>query len=143
MLLTQTAYGYIGRLDRGQEIVSSLVQIAENQAPEKGAWIQGLGAAEKISLAYYDLSDQEYKTFELEASHEITGFTGNITLKQNQLILHAHTQVANLQGEVKGGHLVEAYVSGTFEFSWWTMPLIERQLESETGLTLMHQQVDR
>jgi predicted DNA-binding protein with PD1-like motif len=60
----------------------------------------------KAVLGFY--KDRSYKPIKIDGPLEIVGCLGNVSKKENgELIIHAHIAVANEQGTMFGGHLLQ------------------------------------
>ena len=98
------------RLEKGEEIVSSIRAICEKEGVKAGT-IQGLGAAD----------------------HSVVGIT-----KGGELYLHIHATLGDDKGLAHGGHLNEAVVSATCELFIRKLDMvIERKADPKTGINLM------
>ncbi|MEM0493436.1 MAG: DNA-binding protein [Candidatus Thermoplasmatota archaeon] len=127
----------IVRLDKGEEIIQSLKSICiENHI--KSGIITGIGATDKALIGLYDTSKKEYKTKEIKGDHEITSLNGNISMLDNDIILHLHITLGDQDYNVIGGHLYSANVSVTFEC---IIEIINADIirihDSNTGLKLL------
>ena len=58
------------------------------------------------AFAYYEQGDQRYRELESDTHHEIVGFTGNVSLRDDRPFLHAHATFADATGATVGGHLL-------------------------------------
>ena len=47
------------------------------------------GAVRRARYAYYEQADRRYLELETHTHHEIVGFTGNVSLKDDRPFLHA------------------------------------------------------
>ena len=65
------------RLDPGDEIISSLTALAENENI-RTAQVQGLGASNHAKIALYDLEKKEFHRKTLDVPMEIASLNGNI-----------------------------------------------------------------
>ena len=103
------------RLDPGEEICRSLLEIAEKENLELAEIEEGLGAVNKFTTGVFDVKDKVFKPNTFEGSYEITSLHGTITRKDDKPYLHVHMCAGNDTGAVFGGHLSEAYISATAE----------------------------
>ena len=69
MTYTFDGYNYVIKLKPGERLSEAIEQFAQETKLE-GAWVEGLGAAQEVTLGFYDLEKQEYQwqTFEVCAS---------------------------------------------------------------------------
>lgn len=105
---------YVVRIDRGEEIMKSIEDLAEKEDISL-AKIEGLGAADRISIGLYDVPSQKYMKHEYEQPLEITSLIGSITRMNGKPYLHVHITVGDADNHVIGGHLNSARVGGTAE----------------------------
>ena len=119
------------RLDRGDEVISSLEELRRKYGIENG-FFQGIGAVDRVKLGNYDVETQEYREKEFEGAFEVPSFSGNIGPDK----IHSHITVSDSSYSPKAGHCGMARVSGTFEIIVLTTsdtPLYHRY-DSATGL---------
>ena len=102
------------RLDKGDEIVTSLLAAAKEQSLTLAS-ISGIGATDDFEVGVFDLKKQDYDRIRFAGNHEITALVGNLTTKDGAPYLHLHITCAGPEGRVVGGHLFRAHVSLTAE----------------------------
>lgn len=105
---------YIVRIDRGEEIVSTLLLFCTDQKIVLGT-VQGIGAVGNAVIGLFDTEKKEYHTTTLAGDYEITALLGNITTKDGAPYLHLHVTLSDASYHAFGGHLTSAIVSGTCE----------------------------
>lgn len=125
-------------LDRGEELLSSL----NNYAKERdlsSVWLSGLGAAEKMTIGYYDLATRSYVWTEIDQGIvEILNLTGNLTFFEGEPLWHIHGVFSGTDLKAFGGHVKEMYVGLTCELRLTAVDAkIERRYHNETGLNLI------
>ena len=82
----------------------------------RGGFYTGIGAVDRLTVAFFDLSQSRYLPVALEEPLEIVSLTGNCACdEEGGVILHAHTLATRRDGSAIGGHLVTARVSVTLE----------------------------
>ena len=127
---------YVVRLNKGEEVISSLKQLCNEEDIRLGE-ITGLGASNLVEIGVFNVNTKEYKTKVFEGMFEITSLVGNVTTKDGDVYLHIHINFGDEDGLVKGGHLVKATISATSEI---ILRIIEgnvgRKLSDEIGLNL-------
>ena len=127
---------YVVRLNKGEEVISSLKQLCIDENIKLGE-ITGLGASDFVEIGVFNVNTKEYNTKKFEGMFEITSLVGNVTTKDGDVYLHIHINFGNEEGLVKGGHLVKATISATSEI---ILRIIEgnvgRKLNPEIGLNL-------
>lgn len=123
---------------RGEEIMSTLKKyLTENDI--QAAHIAGLGAADNIEIAYYNISTKEYERHTIEEEVEILNLNGNVGIKEDgEVVVHVHGTFGRKDLSVFGGHLFSMKVSGAGEIHLRVFEgAINRAYDEETGLTLM------
>lgn len=127
---------YVIRLNKGEEVITSLKQLCKDENIKLGE-ITGLGASNFVEIGVFNVNTKEYNTKKFEGMFEITSLVGNVTTKDDDVYLHIHINFGNEEGLVKGGHLVKATISATSEI---ILRIIEgnvgRKLNPEIGLNL-------
>jgi len=101
-------------LKRGDELISKIVDYCGKNKIQSG-WFYGIGAAKSAKLGFYDLRKKEYIFKELTDNYEITNISGNITMKESEIIIHCHASLSDINMNSFGGHVQELIVSGTCE----------------------------
>lgn len=123
---------------KGEEIMITLKQyLTENKI--HAAHITGLGAADSIEVAYYNLDTKEYERHQISEDLEILSLTGNVGVKEDgEIVIHIHGTFGRQDLSVLGGHLFSMRVSGAGEIHLRVFAgAINRAYDEETGLTLM------
>ena len=128
---------YIIRIDRGEEIISSLFDFCEKENIQSGT-VTGIGAAENIELKYYNVAQQKYSSKIFKGEFEITALMGSITRMDKRPYIHLHITIGNQNFESFGGHLGSATISGAGEIMVISnASVIERSFDDGTGLNLL------
>lgn len=105
---------YVVRMDRGEEVMAKLTELAEKEQIRL-AHLYGLGASDHLTMGCYDVAQQKYHVKDLDGAFEITNLTGNMTRKDGKPYLHVHITVADESQNAFGGHLNACVISGTCE----------------------------
>jgi predicted DNA-binding protein with PD1-like motif len=128
---------FVGRLANGSDLVGEI----EHQCAEQGvlaAQVSVIGAVRRARFAYYEQAAQRYRELGSETHHEITGFVGNVSVRDGRPFLHAHATFADAEGATVGGHLlagIEVFAAEVVIRELADVTLI-RQHDAETGLAL-------
>ena len=127
----------MGKISHKGDLLDELTSICIEKDIKLGK-IFALGAVKKANLGYYNQNTREYQHFELDNHLEITNLTGNISIKDNKPIVHAHITLADDKGNAFGGHLIKGTIIIACEFiiESFTGPEYKRGLDLETGLPL-------
>ena len=102
------------RLDRDDEILACLTQLAEKENI-KTASFSGIGATDNFTVGIFDTERKAYDGFTFTGNHEITCLAGNITTVDKKPYIHAHISCADENAKTVGGHLLEGKISLTCE----------------------------
>ena len=127
---------YVVRLDKGEELVSSLTKLCKDENIVL-ATIEGLGACNHVVLGLYDIDLKQYHKKQLDGAYEITSIIGNITRKEDEPYLHIHLNVADENMRAYGGHLYECIISATCELFIRVIDArVNRKHDEKSGLNL-------
>ena len=136
-LINKNKNKYIIRLDNGEEFINSLQNFCEKENIKVG-WIQAIGSAQDINLAYFDTNLKDYEIKEFKEFLEIVTITGNIALKENKIFLHAHGLFSREDMSIIGGHIHRCVISATCEIVLFIGEgEMKREFDDETGLYLL------
>jgi uncharacterized protein len=129
--------GFVGRLDTGSDLVVEIERFCTEQGVLAGQ-VTVIGAVRRARYAYYEQDDHRYRELESDTHHEIVGFTGNISLRDDRPFLHAHATFADADGATVGGHLLkgcEVFAAEVMIRELTGVTLV-RTHDDETGLAL-------
>lgn len=97
--------GFVGRLETGSDLIDEIERFCAEQGV-RAAQVTVIGAVRRARYAYYEQDDHRYRELESDTHHEIVGFTGNVSLRDDRPFLHAHATFADADGATVGGHLL-------------------------------------
>jgi hypothetical protein len=97
--------GFVGRLETGADLVDDIERFCAEHDVLAGQ-VTVIGAVRHAKFAYYEQDDHRYLELESATHHEIVGFVGNISMRDNKPFLHAHATFADASGATLGGHLL-------------------------------------
>lgn len=136
-IISRTEYALLIRFDKGEDVIAGVASFATEQQIH-GATFSLIGAAQKITLSYYNLSEKKYEDTIIEEDLEITSVIGNIAWLDETAIIHAHGTFGNKNLEVIGGHIKSLIISATGEvFLQQVQTKLIREYNEETGLNLL------
>ena len=128
---------YVVRLDKDEEIVTSLEKLCEKEKISLG-FVSGIGAVNQVIAGLFRTGEKRFLGHTWEGDMEIVSLTGLITTMDDSPYLHLHIAVADEEGNVRGGHLKKAVIGATGEL---TISLeegkIDRKFSREIGLNLL------
>jgi predicted DNA-binding protein with PD1-like motif len=129
--------GFVGRLETGSDLVAEIERFCREQGIV-AAQVTVIGALRRAAYAYYEQHDHRYLELSSETHHEIVGFTGNVSLRDDKPFLHAHATFADANGATVGGHLLrgcEVFAAEVMIRELSGVSLV-RSFDEETGLSL-------
>jgi uncharacterized protein len=128
---------YMGKLRHGGDLLEEITEVCKKKNIQLGR-VEAIGAVQKARLGYYSQPTQEYRFFSMDKAMEIISFTGNVSLKDGDPMVHAHVTLADDSGNAFGGHLAPGTVVFACEFilEVFEGPVFERKKDMETGLPL-------
>ena len=100
---------FLVRVVHGTDIIDFVTGVAK----EHGVWaatFTAVGALKDAKLGFYDQERHMYLETLLSAPQEIASCVGNISIKEGKPFVHAHAVLADQEGTVKAGHLLEGKV---------------------------------
>lgn len=129
---------YYVRMDRGDEIVSTLLSICEREGIASAIY-SGIGGCQSAEIQTFVPAKGAFDTERVEALLELVSLTGNvISDRDGKLYHHTHAlfaYVENGQHRVLGGHLKSSVVlyTGEIELRPVEGGRIGRKYSPETG----------
>jgi predicted DNA-binding protein with PD1-like motif len=127
----------VGRLATDTDLVEELERVcAEHDI--RAAWVSVVGAVRRAAFAYYDQRQRRYLDLGSETHHEMSGFVGNVSMRDGKPFLHAHASFSDEQGQSVGGHLIRGCTVWVAEVTLREMTGVEleRTPDEVTGLSL-------
>lgn len=126
----------IARLDRGEEVITKLVELSKKEGM-KLANVNGIGATDKFKVGLFDVDLKEYHSTEYTGSYEITSLMGTISTMNGEPYTHIHMNATDEKNITYGGHLNEAYISATCELVIQVINgEVDREFSREIGINL-------
>ena len=127
----------IVRLDRGEEIVDCLLDLARREHITLAS-VNGLGAVNQVTAGVFSPVTKQYRSHEFQGDFEIICLHGTLTTQDGRPYGHFHISIGDDEGRVWGGHLNRAVISATCELVVTVLDgRVERKPDPETGLNLM------
>lgn len=102
------------RLDRGDEIVACVLELAKRENIRLAS-VSGIGATADFTVGVFNLNTGVYNQYSYAEPCEITALAGNINTMNGEPYTHLHITCAGDNGRVMGGHLNRAVISLTGE----------------------------
>lgn len=121
MRYRETKFGYLVMLERGDELIRSLIEFGRHEEVT-AASLNGLGAIRRLVLGFYDLESQDYVRREWDGDLEVAALVGTLSLLDGEVFPHVHGVFSDRWFNSFGGHVFEATVSVTLEVPVYTTP---------------------
>lgn len=126
----------IARMDKGEEILEQVKNIAEKENI-KLANINALGAVGEFTVGVFKTGEKKYYANEFKGDFEIVSLTGTINTMNGEFYSHLHMSAGDIEGKVFGGHLNRAIVSATCEMVIYIIDgEVDRYKDEDIGLNL-------
>lgn len=126
----------VARIDKGEEILESLRELAEKEKILL-ADVSALGAVSEFTVGVFDTGEKKYYANDFSGTYEIVSLTGTVNTMDGEYYSHLHMSAGDLEGKVVGGHLSRAVVSATCELLLHVIDgRVDRQFSGEVGLNL-------
>ena len=127
----------LSRLPHGKDLIGAVESFCVQNEIQTAVFFV-IGAVMSATLGSYDQDQQVYVTYKKEEPLEIVSCTGNVSLKDGQVAVHAHAVLADVDGRTTGGHLFSETVIYAGEM--YLQELLgrppEREYDETTGLRL-------
>jgi predicted DNA-binding protein with PD1-like motif len=124
------------RFDRGEALLLILKEYCMRENI-MCATVSAIGAAEKLTLSWYDADTKTYTDREFDEKLEIVSLSGNISTMDGKPVVHLHGSFGNRDMQMFGGHLKMLIVGATCELKLMVMPFVlPRDFNEEVGLHL-------
>ena len=129
---------YFIRLDRGEEIFSHLMKLAEKEKWYSGH-LSGIGAVNDIELGGYIFESKAYKRDTISRDMELVSMNGNLSFVDNKPFFHIHGTLADTKDyKCLGGHFFSLKVAVTCEIIFRPFSKkIVRSPNEEIGINLI------
>ena len=131
-------FNYLIRMDKGDRLSECLRQFATETKIE-GAWVNGLGAAQEITLGFYHPEKKAYDWREFSGVREIISLQGNLAFgPDGEFIFHLHGVLGDTDFQTVGGHVKDLVVGSTVElFVHRAYQPTKRKFDDKTGLKIL------
>lgn len=129
----RTSYGWLLRIDAGEELFETLRAFAVKHDVRAGT-LTGIGAVGEAELGFFVRETRTYLRRVFPGEHEVLVLVGNLSEFEGAPFPHCHLMLAGADFAAFGGHLFRAVVSVTCEVHVVTSPLaIVRQSRPDLG----------
>ena len=126
----------IVRVEHDSDLIAFITSLAGSNGI-KAATFTAIGALKHAKIGFYDQEKHEYIEARLSAPQGIASCIGNISIKVGAPFVHAHSVLADQQGNVKAGHLLEGKVfAAEVHIIEFAESKLTRKNDVVTGLSL-------
>ena len=124
--------------DTGDELAAGLSRFAKEKKLSNASF-KAVGALSSVRLDWFNWETKKYDpAVTLDEQLELLSLIGDVALKGDEPVVHAHAVVSRRDGSAYGGHLRRADVRPTCEVVLTTSPVrLEKALDPESGLFLI------
>jgi len=121
---------------KGDEILSGLTEFAEREKLTAGSFT-AIGALQSARFGWFDSAHKAYRDIPVEQQVELISLIGDVGLVNGAPQIHVHGAVGLPDGQVRGGHLLQAIVWPTVEMFLTACPTtLTKTHDDETDLFL-------
>ena len=127
----------LGRLPHGKDLITSIENFC-TASDIQAATFSVIGAVSSATIGAYDQKQQIYVTFTENVPMEVVTCVGNVSLKDQAPVIHAHIVLGDERGKIIGGHLFSETVlyAGEMDLQELIGKPLERVYDRTTGLFL-------
>ncbi len=101
------------KMDKGEDLFSSLEKLIEIYGIKGGTVLSGIGMLRDFEIGYFN--GKEYEKKFVEKNHELVALHGSISLEEPRL--HLHVGLAGPDHQIIGGHLFGGKVDPLLEIT--------------------------
>lgn len=123
---------------KGDEVMGGIAEFARRQHLAS-AHFTAIGAFSDATVAWYDVGRKAFRPIPVRSEVEVVSLIGNVTADEdNSPLVHIHCVLGDPNGNLKGGHLLDARVSVTLELFLTEEPTsVHKVMDKEIGLKLI------
>ena len=126
---------FITRLCHGKDLISEIERACEDKRI-KTCWFIVIGALKNVTYGFYDQISKQYMKKSFDKECEITSCTGNVSVLDNNIFVHAHINFADKDGNVRGGHIFSGEIFAAEILIFDYKEILMREFNEETNLKL-------
>jgi predicted DNA-binding protein with PD1-like motif len=123
--------------ESGDEVVETMKTFAREHKL-KASSFKAVGAFNEAMLGFFDFSIRDYKKIPVNEQVEVLSLIGDVALYGDEPQAHMHVVLGRENGNVIGGHLLQAKVHPTLEVILEeSSSYLQKRIDKETGLPLI------
>lgn len=121
---------------KGDEVLSGLTEFVEREKVTSGHFT-AIGALQSARFGWFDVAHQAYRDIPINQQVELISLIGDVGLVNGAPQIHAHGAVGFPDGQMRGGHLLQAFAWPTLEVFFTSCPTaLVKKHDEETNLFL-------
>ena len=121
---------------KGDEVLSGLTEFAERENITSGHF-DAIGALQSARFGWFDAAQKAYRDIPINEQVELISLIGDVGLVNGRPQIHAHGAVGFPDGNVRGGHLLQAFAWPTLEVFFTSCPTaLVKKRDDATNLFL-------
>jgi predicted DNA-binding protein with PD1-like motif len=121
------------RLEPGEKLVESLVNIANSERIDFALIVSGVGMIEGTEMGYFCVNDDMYDTYRIAGAYDLSSISGNLSLFDGAPRPHVHIVANRPDFSTVSGHLIECKAHITIEIGLQIMENTGLRRTSEPG----------
>ena len=127
----------MGKLSHGSDLLEELTDVCVKENVVLGT-IKAIGAVQKGRIGYYNQDEHKYLFTEINKHLEIASLMGNVSVRDDKPMVHAHVTFSDDGYACYAGHLAAGTIIFACEFiiTICNGPKFVRDYDEETGLPL-------
>ena len=128
---------FVGRLPHGKDLFASVKYFCKESSIQT-ATFSIFGAVSSATIGNFDQKQHVYVTLTERSPLDILVCTGNVSLNDQDLFIHAHIVLADKRGKIVGGNLFSETIiyAGEIDLQELIGNPLERTYDETTGLLL-------
>jgi hypothetical protein len=136
--IDQSPKTFILVFQTGDELAKGLQQFAEEKKLSAASF-KAVGGLSSVRLGWFSWESKKYEpSVTLNEQVELLSLIGDVALKGDKPVVHAHAVVGKKDGTAHGGHLLEAHIRPTCEVVLTESPAhLQKFVDPESGVALI------
>jgi uncharacterized protein len=123
---------------KGDEVLSGLTEFVARENLTTG-YFTAIGALQSARFGWFDRVQKAYRHIPIKEQVELISLIGNVAMVNGIPQIHAHGAVGFRDGQMRGGHLLEAIAWPTLELFFTACPTtLIKEHDDETDLSLFN-----
>jgi uncharacterized protein len=136
--IEQSPKTFVVVFQTGDELATGLAKFAAEQHLSAASF-KAVGALSSVRLGWFSWESKKYESaVTLDEQIELLSLIGDVALKDDKPVVHAHAVIGKRDGTAHGGHLLEAHIRPTCEVVLTESPAhLQKFVDPESGLALI------